>query len=75
MSEPGGAVNVPFKTTLVFKRPERGRSAAHAIYAKGDDPSWEVTIFLSDLEDVIAPLYLTDHFEFVVLAALDTASS
>lgn len=61
--------NKPFKTTLVFKRFERGRSAAHAIYAKGDDPQWEVTIFLSDLEDVIAqgfaPLYLTGHFEFV----------
>jgi hypothetical protein len=61
--------NVPFKTTLVFKRFERGRSAAHAIYAKGDDPSWEATIFLSDLEDVIAkgyaPLYLTGHFEHV----------
>lgn len=61
--------NVPFKATLVFKRFERGRSAAHAIYVKYDDPSWEVTMFLSDLEDVIAsafvPLHLTGHFEFV----------
>lgn len=61
--------NVPFKATLVFERFERGRSAAHAIYAKGDDPSWKVTMFLSDLEDVIAkgfaPLYLTGHFEYV----------
>ncbi len=61
--------NKPFKTTLVFKGFVRGRSAAHAVYAKVDDPQWAVTIFLSDLKDVIAagftPLYLGGHFEFV----------
>lgn len=61
--------NAPFTASLAFKRFERGRSAAHAIYVKDDDPSWEVTMFLSDLEDVIAsafvPLHLTGHFEYV----------
>lgn len=61
--------NKPFYATLEFKRFERGRSAAHAIYAKADDPSWEVTMFLSDLEDVIvrgfAPLRLSGRFAFV----------
>lgn len=61
--------NALFTATLVFKRFERGRSAAHAIYVKYDDPSWEVTMFLSELEDVIAsafvPLHLTGTFEYV----------
>lgn len=61
--------NKPFRAVLEFQRFERGRSAAHAIYAKADDPSWEVTMFLSDLEDVIArgfaPLRLTGRFEHV----------
>jgi hypothetical protein len=61
--------NATFHTSLDFVRFERGRSAAHAIYAKADDPTWEVTMFLSDLEDVVirglAPLRLTGTFEYV----------
>lgn len=61
--------NEVFRATLKFERFERGRSAAHAIYAKADDPSWQVTIFLSDLEDLIlrgeAPFLLTGRWEFV----------
>lgn len=61
--------NEPFRAVLEFKRFERGFTAAHAIYAKADDPSWEVTMFLSDLEGVIArgfaPLRLTGRFAFV----------
>lgn len=61
--------NKPFRATLKFQRFERGRSAAHAIYAKADNPSWQVTMFLSDLEDVIArgeaPFLLTGRWEFV----------
>lgn len=61
--------NRPFTATLEFKRFERGRSAAHAIYAKQDDQRWEVTMFLSDLEDLInhgKPLsYLFGYFIFV----------
>lgn len=61
--------NAPFTATLVFKRFERCRSAAHAVYVKYDDPSWVVIMFLSDLEDVIAsafiPLHLTGTFEYV----------
>lgn len=61
--------NGPFNTTLDFKRFERGRSAAHAIYAWSQDPRWEAVVFLSDLEAVItrgfAPLRLKGTFEFV----------
>ena len=61
--------NAPFRALLVFKRFNRAGSAAHAVYARGDDPSWKVTMFLSDLQSVIAngyaPLYLSGHFEFV----------
>jgi hypothetical protein len=61
--------NEVFRATLKFERFERGRSAAHAIYAKADDPSWQVTMFLSDLGDVIArgeaPFLLTGRWEFV----------
>lgn len=45
--------NAPFRATFNFKRFERGRSAAHAIYAKADAPDWEAVMFLSDLEDVL----------------------
>ena len=58
--------NKPFRAVLKFQRFHRGSSAAHAIYAKADDLSWEVTMFLSDLEDVIdcglAPLMLQGRF-------------
>lgn len=61
--------NEPFRATLKFERFERGRSAAHAIYVKADDPSWQVTMFLSDLGDVIergeAPFLLTGRWQFV----------
>lgn len=61
--------NEPFRATLKFERFERGRSAAHAIYAKADDPSWQVQMFLSDLGDVIergeAPFLLTGRWVFV----------
>lgn len=63
------ADNLPFHATLDFVRFERGRSAAHAIYARADDPSWEASMFLSDLGAVIerglAPLRLKGTFEFV----------
>jgi hypothetical protein len=61
--------NEVFEAKLKFKRFQRGRSAAHAIYTKVDDESWEVTMFMTDLKDVIdkgfAPLYLTGRFEYV----------
>lgn len=48
---------------------QQGNPVPYAIYAKGDDPTWEATMFLSDLEDVIArgsaPLSLTGRFAFV----------
>lgn len=61
--------NLPFSAILDFVRFERGHSAAHAIYARADDPSWEALMFLTDLEAVIerglAPLRLKGTFEFV----------
>jgi hypothetical protein len=61
--------NKPFRAALEFQRFERGRSAAHAIYAKHDDPNWEVTMFLTDFEDVVKrdliPSRLNGRFIFV----------
>lgn len=61
--------NKPFRAILEFQRFERGRSAAHAIYAKADDSTWEVTMFLTDFEDVVKrgliPSRLTGRFEYV----------
>jgi hypothetical protein len=61
--------NEVFRATLEFKGFQRGRSAAYAIYTKADDPAWQVTMFLSDLGDVIergeAPFLLTGHWIFV----------
>lgn len=61
--------NKVFRATLTFERFERGFSAAHAIYVKADDPSWQVTMFLSDLKDVIkagrSPLSLRGDYVFV----------
>lgn len=61
--------NEVFEASLKFKGFQRGRSAAHAIYTKADDESWEVTMFMTDLKDVInaglAPLYLSGRFKYV----------
>lgn len=61
--------NEPFRATLIFKGFQRGRSAAHAIYAKDDDPTWEVAMFLSDLKTVIElgckPQRIQGRFAFV----------
>jgi hypothetical protein len=61
--------NAPFRAVLDFKRFARGRSAAHAIYAKADDPTWECVMFLTDFTDVVerglAPLRLSGRFEHV----------
>lgn len=61
--------NEPFEATLTFQRFERGRSAAHAIYAKADDPTWQATMFLSDVQTLIendaALLHLRGTFVFV----------
>lgn len=61
--------NEVFEAELEFKGFQRGRSAAHAVYVKADDKSWEVTMFITDLKDVIkqglAPLYLSGRFEYV----------
>lgn len=61
--------NKPFRAVLEFKRFERGRSAAHAIYVKADDQSWEATMFLTDFEAIVKrglPLLLvTGEFEHV----------
>lgn len=61
--------NEPFRATVEFKRFERGRSAAHAIYVKHDDPSWEATMFLTDFTDVVerglAPKHLSGRFVHV----------
>jgi hypothetical protein len=61
--------NEPFEATLTFQWFERGRSAAHAIYAKADDPTWQAVMFLSDLgkliEADVAPLHIRGTFIFV----------
>lgn len=61
--------NAAFHATLIFQRFERGRSAAHAVYAKADDASWEATMFMTDLAAVIerglAPKQLKGTFEHV----------
>lgn len=60
--------NEEFEAELKFKGFHRGRSAAHAIYFKMDDPEWEATMFITDLkaviEDGLAPLYLTGRFVY-----------
>lgn len=61
--------NKPFRAQLSFVRFERGRSAVRAIYAKDDDQTWEVAMFLSEFERIVqrgfAPQHLTGRFEFV----------
>lgn len=61
--------NWRFEAHLQFQRIERGRSAAHAVYADSYDLSWEAQMFLSDLTDVIcqglAPVSLHGTFEYV----------
>ena len=57
------------EANLYFVRFHRGRSAANAVYVKHDDPSWEVTMFLSDFQEIVtrglAPKHLSGRFEFV----------
>jgi hypothetical protein len=61
--------NEEFLAALTFKRFARGRSAAHAVYAKDNDPTWEAVMFITDLTDVIerglAPLHLCGRFVHV----------
>lgn len=61
--------NAPFRATLEFKGFQRGRSAAHAIYAKRDDESWQAVMFLTDFTEVVdrglAPKHLSGRFVHV----------